>query len=283
MLYVLWGQRFWSKKKLTELLIRATEKDNAVFRLRPENTQPIGAYLSGDLFGKKVCVIGEMLFENSDYETEIKNLLGSLVSTESLIFLREGELSKEWQRRFEKACAKIEEFKKPGEAKLSSWAEAEAEARGVKISHSQIKQLVSESGEDPPAIINKLERMCLEELKFETKNISRPNYFNFADAVSDKNKHQSLRLLSSYIKEGLGAEEAYWKLWWKIKTLRIADSNAKGHELHPFVMQKAHEDLRNFSSDELNKLSFALMDVFSEVRRGEENFEEGLEKILLKL
>ena len=110
-----------------------------------------------------------------------------------------------------------------------------------------------------------------------------PNYFNFADAAGARNKYQALRLLLSYIKEGFGGEEAFWKLWWKVKTLRMVGSGADGLGLHPFVLKKTSEDLKRFSQVELKNLSLELMDIFSEVRRNETSFEEGLEKILLKI
>ena len=90
-------------------------------------------------------------------------------------------------------------------------------------------------------------------------------------------------LLRSYLRRGFGAAEAFWKLWWKVKTLRLADSGASDLGLHPFVLKKAKDDLGKYTSEELKNLSLELLDLFSEVRRGGTSFEEGLEKILLKL
>ena len=117
-----------------------------------------------------------------------------------------------------------------------------------------------------------------------TKNSAvEPNYFEFADAMSAKNKHSSLRLLRRYMKGGFGAEEAFWRAWWKIKTLRTLESGAKGLELHPFVQKKGLLELRNYSSGELAKISLEFLDLFSEVRRGNVSFEEGLERILINI
>ena len=156
----------------------------------------------------------------------------------------------------------------------------------MNLSSLELRILISEVGDDPWALLNKLERLFLEGRApaLRPKVLGpEPNYFNFADAASGKKKYQALSLLRSYVKDGLGAEEAFWKLWWKIKTLRLVDSGEKNTGLHPFVEKKALGDLQNFSSEELKKLSYELLDLFSEVRRGEATFEEGLEKILLKV
>src|SRR3989338_5495901 len=115
---------------------------------------------------------------------------------------------------------------------------AKAKEMGINLEKREIDILISETGSDPFAILNKLERLCLEAKPplgglASSKSDREPNYFNFADAV--------------------------------------------------FVQKKTFQDLRNFSSWELKKISRELLDLFSSVRRGEDNFEEGLEKLIIRL
>ena len=285
MLYVFFGESFWARRKLEEVLSRAREKGSAVFLLRPPALSPLGSYFSGNIFGGNTLVVGDGLLDDPGYESEITTALEALAASENILILLEGELSEARQKRFKEAGAKIVEFKNPGPAKFLQWAEGKAEKIGVSVSRPDLAILSEEAEFNPRAVLNKMERMFLEEgARARTKGrVSEPNYFAFTDEVSAKRKHSALRLLRSYVKNGLGAEEAFWKLWWKIKTLRLADSGVKGTGLHPFVEKKALADLRHFSSGELEKLSFEVMDIFSEVRRGEESFEEGVEKTLLKL
>ncbi len=49
------------------------------------------------------------------------------------------------------------------------------------------------------------------------------------------------------------------------------------------MIKKSKEDLKNFSEDKLREISLELADIFSGVRKGESNFEEGLEKLLLRV
>ncbi len=285
MIFILHGERFWAKRKLNAFLARAREKEALIFQIDADSATPLRDYLSRDLFGKKVCLILEDLLQNSDREKEIKELLDFIAdSKENIVFLLEEELPEKWLERFKKSGAKIEKFSNPPAARFAVWVREEAEKRGVSLSPAEVASLVEAGPEDPWAILNKLERRSLENIKLGSKKIFRePNYFDFADAASGKDKPRALLLLRSYMRQGLGAEEAFWKLWWKVKTLRLADSGATDIGLHPFVLQKAKDDLGKYTSGELKNLSLELLDLFSEVRRGETGFEEGLEKILLKL
>ncbi|MDP3785293.1 MAG: hypothetical protein Q8R12_04490 [bacterium] len=285
MIFILYGERFWARKKLNGFLAKAREKGGPIFRVDADSQTPLRDYLSRDLFGKKVCLVLEDLLQNPDREKEIKELLGFMASSEgNIVFLLEDELSEKWRESLKKNGAKLEKFSNPPAVRLAAWVREEAEKRGVALSPTETGVLVETGSEDPWTILNKLERRSLENIELGSKKVfQEPNYFDFADAASAKNKPRALLLLRSYMQSGFGAEEAFWKLWWKVKTLRLADSGASDTGLHPFVLKKAREDLGKYTSEELKNLSLELLELFSEVRRGETSFEEGLEKILLKL
>ncbi|MBI2024404.1 hypothetical protein HYT00_03400 [Candidatus Giovannonibacteria bacterium] len=284
MLYVFYGEPFWAREKLSELAARAREKNCEVFRADYASEVPLNSFLSRGLFGGKTFLILENLLEVPEREREIKALASDFSASENIVAVLERELSEEWAECFKNSGAKTQEFKKVTGAKLSSWLGLKAGEMGLKLDRMDSDALLAEST-DPVSLLNKLERMHLEKGnigKSKTKMETEPNYFSFADAVSGRRKEAALLMLRNYIKEGLGAEEAFWKLWWKIKTLRMVDSGMRNHGLHPFVEKKALEHLSNFKSEELKKISSELQDLFSGARRGEENFEEGLEKILLR-
>ena len=272
------------REKIAELSERAREKNCAIFKIEEDSTPPLNSFLAPDLFGQKIFLIAKGLLENSERSSEAKALARDMAEAENIIVFIERELSEAWEKIFSKAGATVKEFKKPTAVKFYAWLSKKAAEFGLNLSSRDLDLLISEAGADPFALVNKLERLSLSapEPLAKRREVAAVNYFNFADAASGKRKHQALSLLRSYVRDGLGAEEAFWKLWWKIKTLRLVDSGKKATGLHPFVEKKALEDLRYYSREELRKISFELMDLFSSARRGEENFEEGLEKILLK-
>lgn len=278
------GEMFWMRLKVLELCEKAREKGREIFKLEEDSPAPLNSFLSRDLFGQKIFLVGEHLLEHIERASEIKTLAGGLSASENIIVLVEREFSESWKKVFEKAGARVQEFKKPSAAKLTAWLARKAKELGLNLSSGGLDMLISETGSDPLALVNKLERLSLsaKEPLAPHREAVAGSYFDFTDAASGKRKYQALSLLRSYIENGLGAEEAFWKLWWKIKTLRVVDSGKKNTGLHPFVQKKALEDLRHYAPQELKKLSLALLDLFSSARRGEESIEEGLEKILLK-
>ena len=283
MLYLLLGERFWTLEKLNSLIAKAREKNTPVFFLTADSKEPISNYLSSGLFEKKNLLVSRFLLENKNYEAEIEDILHALASSENIFIFQEEEVSEKWEEKFKQAGAKIGKAGKVSTQKLLTWARLEAEKISLKLSDSEIYAIIEEASEDPWQIKLLLERRSLEKLLFTKNSAVEPNYFEFADAMSAKNKHSSLRLLRRYMKGGFGAEEAFWRAWWKIKTLRTLESGAKGLELHPFVQKKGLLELRNYSSGELAKISLEFLDLFSEVRRGNVSFEEGLERILINI
>ncbi len=284
MLYVFHGETFWIEEKLLELKKKAAEKNYEILKIRDDSQVPLNSFLSRDLFGKKIFLILDDILGIPERAEEIKRLAQDFSRAENIIAIVEKDISDSWVKILEEASANIKEFKKPSVAKFFAWAETRAKEAGVNLSKQDVDILISETGSDPFAILNKLERISLEgHLLARLPKAVGGNYFNFADAVFGKRKTQAISMLRSYIKNGLGAEEAFWKLWWKIKTMRQADSGKKMTNLHPFVQKKAIQDLQNFSSGELKKISRELLDLFSSVRRGEDNFEDGLEKLIIRL
>jgi len=284
MLYAFHGETFWIREKLAELEKKAREKDYEISKLVEDSQVPLNSFLSRNLFGKKTFLILDNILGAPERAEEVKKLAQDLSRSENIVALVEKDISEAWAKILEKAGANIKEFRKPSASKFLAWAGAKAKEAGVILSREDMDILISREASDSFALLNALERISLEKTKItREKEKSEPNYFNFADAVFGKRKNQAVSMLRSYIKDGFGAEEAFWRIWWKIKTLRQVDSGKKTANLHPFVQKKAIQDLQNFSSGELKKISSELLDLFSNVRRGEENFEEGLEKVIIRL
>lgn len=284
MLYIFYGEIFWIRGKLFELEKKALEKDCEIYKIGEDSQVPLNSFLSRDLFGKKTFLILDNILRIPERGDEINKLAKDFSRSENIVAIVEEGVSSACEKFFLGAGAKIHEFKKPSKAKLLAWLMARAKEAGVNLIKQDADVLISDTGSDPFAILSRLERLSLEKTRIEgTRSDIEPNYFNFADAVFGKRKQQAISMLRAYIKGGFGAEEAFWKLWWKIKTLRQIDSGKKTTNLHPFVQKKAIQDLRNFSSKELKNISHDLLDIFSNVRRGEDSFEESLEKLIVRI
>ena len=116
------------------------------------------------------------------------------------------------------------------------------------------------------------------------------NLFPICDAFSAKNKGKLWTLFQQALLSGVPAEEVFWKIWWQVKNLLLVKKLSELGEkkaqkesgLHPFVVKKTLSALRNFTEKELNDSALALVELYHNARRGDADFEVGLEKFLIK-
>jgi DNA polymerase III delta subunit len=109
------------------------------------------------------------------------------------------------------------------------------------------------------------------------------NIFNISDALGNRNRILLWGLYQEALKSGLPAEDVYSILLWQARVLLsvINTKDTKTLELKPFVLNKAKRFAKNYSPDELTKLSSDLVGLYHNTRRGIVDFEVGLERILL--
>lgn len=111
------------------------------------------------------------------------------------------------------------------------------------------------------------------------------NIFSLTDAFATRDRRRAWLLYQEALGTGLAAEEIFWKLVWQIKTLllvKMMDARPVA-SLKPFVLSKARRAATRFSSEELENFSERLITVYQAARRGEGEFELGLERLLLEL
>ena len=82
---------------------------------------------------------------------------------------------------------------------------------------------------------------------------------------------------------GLSAEEILWKLIWAINNLLLVKNtkDATKLKMKPYPLTKAKTSAKTFSNDELKKLSTGFLDLYHTTYLGTDEFEFGLEKIIL--
>jgi len=111
------------------------------------------------------------------------------------------------------------------------------------------------------------------------------NQFAIADALGERDRKRAWIFLQEALAREQAAEDIFWKLFWKVKTMLLVntakDQSALG--LKPFVLQQANRHRRNFSLDELKQLSARLVAIWHDRFRGLTDLELGLERLVLEL
>lgn len=121
-------------------------------------------------------------------------------------------------------------------------------------------------------------------IKKESKK-KEVNVFELTDALGLRDKKKLWVLYQKALLQGVNTEEVHRLLTWQIKSLLSAKQSKSANEagLNPFVFKKSVGFSKNFDLSELNNLSFNLVTMYHNARRGIIDFDISLEKFILDL
>lgn len=108
----------------------------------------------------------------------------------------------------------------------------------------------------------------------------RFNVFSVTDAFGGRSKKKLWTLYHKAIRSGVAAEELHGILFWQVKTMLLVDNNDT-EGMKQFVVGKARKFLRNYSTEELKKLSSQLVSIYQGARRGAVELDIALESFVL--
>lgn len=109
--------------------------------------------------------------------------------------------------------------------------------------------------------------------------------FSLTKALGRRDKKQLWILYSQAKRAGVSDEEIHGILFWQIKAMLLASKtkSAKEAGLNPFVYSKSSGFLKNFSENEVQKISSDLVTIYHEARRGRYELFSALEKFVLSI
>ncbi len=144
------------------------------------------------------------------------------------------------------------------------------------IEHNPAKKIV----ETVEKHAEKTQEFALPEKKKEFFNT-----FALGDALGSKDKKSLWVGYLEALKAGVSAEEICGVLFWQVKNITLAmhTKSTSESKLSPFVDSKARKFARNFTKEELQKISGALVDATEKVRSGEGEMEVLLERVVLAI
>ncbi len=108
------------------------------------------------------------------------------------------------------------------------------------------------------------------------------NIFAFTDYFAARDRKNLWVEYQKALRADIPAEEIFWKLVWQVKNLLYVAKVGKAPKgMHPFVAEKTARAAKNFSVEELSKLSSNLLDTYHAARRGEVEFGVEVERMIL--
>jgi len=127
------------------------------------------------------------------------------------------------------------------------------------------------------------EKVQAHSTQAKAKKADTFNRFALPEALGKRDKKMLWVLYQRALRSGMVEEEIHGLLFWQVKVMLLAagTGSAEASGLKPFVFSKAKSAARNYSPEELSKLSEDLVRLYHEVRRGKVDMEMGLERFVL--
>jgi DNA polymerase III delta subunit len=136
-------------------------------------------------------------------------------------------------------------------------------------------------------------KLAEKSKEFEKKEVKAgPSYtlFPLCDALASRNRKDAWILYREAMGKGVSPDEVHPMFFWQIKNVLLAktytgapDKGPAATGLKPYPYQKAKNAGKYWQEEELRNLAYRLVDVYHQARSGEEDFEIGLERVLISL
>lgn len=138
-------------------------------------------------------------------------------------------------------------------------------------------------------VIKKMERVALKVQCFDDEEVAEKEekfkIFTLADAFGAKDKKKLWILYQKALRSYIAHEQIHGILFWQVKAMLMSlqAKSAKESGLNPYVYSKSLRFAKNYTEDELKKLSTELVRTYHESRRGIIDFESALERFVLSI
>ncbi|MEK7652912.1 MAG: DNA polymerase III subunit delta [Patescibacteria group bacterium] len=186
------------------------------------------------------------------------------------------------------------EFNLLKENQLKKWLDGYLADKKIKTDKEALEELIISVGNDLGHLTLEIEKLAAykdgdlikkEDVQLLVKAKFDENIFNLVDAMGEKNKRRALKLASDQINGGnhplsiLSMVNRQFKILIKIKERQERNERLNNLELasalglHPFVVQKASRQAKNFTFDRLLKAQNELIQMESLLKFGAKNPE----------
>lgn len=177
--------------------------------------------------------------------------------------------------------------------KLNKWIEDEVKTQGGFIEREAVGKLASYVGSDlwqMASEIKKLityklncksvseQRITADDIKLLVRAKLDDNIFSFVDALGQKDKKRALKLLHDQIASGQNVFYLLTMIAYQLRNLLVISDLAKQRKslyqisylskIHPYVVSKTLQQIKNFNLNELKKIYRTLLEADIAFKRG---------------
>jgi DNA polymerase-3 subunit delta len=201
--------------------------------------------------------------------------------------------------------AKGQNFEKLSGVKLERWIEEKVkkENPSAGISPRALEKLILFVGNETNFLDKELQKLVdfsdgrnieEEDVELLVRSDADISIFNTIDALARNNKKEALRLLHEHLKKGEDAFYIFSMFIYQFRNLlKVADSRdehhgneyalAKATGLHPYVVKKSLQQLRNFPPAKLKVIYQKMADLDRMAKTGKIDIKLALDKFIVEL
>lgn len=137
-------------------------------------------------------------------------------------------------------------------------------------------------------IVKKIEKVAEKVQVFEGAKIEKKEkfkIFSLTDALGERDKKRLWVLFQKALRSDAVPEQIHGILFWQIKAMLVASQSRSANEsgLNPFVFSKSQRFAKNFTEEDLKKLSSDLVRIYHDSHRGISDFDSALERFVLTI
>ncbi len=258
---------------------------------------------SVSMFDEKKLIVLENTFRNKVFSEDFLKYIkkNKLKDNQDVIVVlhHQGKLTGTVLKR---QANMSEEFKLLQGIELVNWLKKEADQNKINISQIALRKLVAYVGSDLWQLTNELNKLgsykagsqidendidILVNAKLDT------NIFKTLDALAKRDKKTAFKLLHQHLEQGENEIYLLSMFVYQVRTLiKLKDLIEKGTQyyelakkskLHPFVVKKSSEQLRNFSLDQLKKIYQYLLNIELGIKKGRLDGRTALDLLIAEI
>jgi len=304
-IYLFGHDTYRSRKKLSEIIeeYKKVHHQGLDFEYLTEfNFQKAKQKIEAvSMFSEKKLMVIEDISDEDFLEYIKKNKLAQSKDV-ILVFYQAGEPDKrtKYYKFLNKKPVMAQGFENLTGQRLENWIKKEIAILKGSIDGMALQKLIFFVGSDLWQMKNEIEKLLSYSKTITSQNIDLLvkgkvdlNIFDTIDALGQRNKPKALKLLHRHINEG--ESEIYlltmliyqFRNLIKLKSLEQQSmpyyALAKQAALHPFVVKKSLDLLRNFSLDQLEKIYKQLLQIDIDIKSGKIEQQVALDMLVVEI
>jgi DNA polymerase-3 subunit delta len=246
---------------------------------------------------KKLVIIENIFLANQETQKAILDFLKkkNIEKDKDImtIFCSEEISEKNELFRFLKSKADCRKFELLKGHQLKNWVKNFVLGQKGKIENSAIEKLLEYVGSDLWRMSNEINKLLNYSRAIRVKDVElliKPeidlNIFEMVDALGYKNKNKVLKIFRQYLEKREDEGYLLAMFIYQIRNLikvksrfeRGSPEAAGGKlDMHPFVIRKSRQQVRNFNWEELKKIYHQLLTIDFDIKTGRVDPKTGLE------